>query len=92
MTVSAPETVTVPRGKSARLRRSSRATVRGSSSPARRAAAARRAGEDEPHTVARELRRSRAHFPRGTVTVAETVAQRLYLAEATAGGFAVTPS
>ena len=58
------------------------------------AAAARRAGEDEPRTVARELRRSRAEFPRGTVTVSgpETVTQQLYLAEATAGGFAVTPS
>jgi branched-chain amino acid transport system substrate-binding protein len=58
------------------------------------AAAARRAGEDEPRTVARELRRSRADFPRGRVTVSgpETVDQRLYLAEATAGGFAVTPS
>jgi len=58
------------------------------------ATAARRAGEDEPRTVARELRRSRAEFPRGTVTVSgpETVTQQLYLAEATAGGFAVTPS
>ena len=41
-----------------------------------------------------QLRRSRAEFPRGTVTVTgpETVAPRLYLAEATSGGFAVTPS
>jgi urea transport system substrate-binding protein len=56
------------------------------------AAAARRAGEDEPRTVARELRRSRAEFPRGTVTVSgpESVGQQLYLAEAMAGGFAVT--
>jgi urea transport system substrate-binding protein len=58
------------------------------------AAAARRAGEDEPRTVARELRRSRSDFPRGTVTVAgpETVRQQLFLAEATPGGFAVSPS
>ena len=33
------------------------------------AAAARQAGEDEPRTVARELRRSRGDFPRGIVTV-----------------------
>ena len=58
------------------------------------AAAARRAGEDEPRTVARELRRSRSAFPRGTVMVdgPETVWQQLFLAEATPGGFAVSPS
>jgi branched-chain amino acid transport system substrate-binding protein len=58
------------------------------------AAAARRAGEDEPRTVARELRRSRSDFPRGTVTVEgpETVSQQLFLAEATPGGFAVSPT
>ncbi len=58
------------------------------------AAAARRAGEDEPRTVARELRRSRGDFPRGAVTISgpETVGQRLYLAEAITGGFAVRPS
>jgi len=58
------------------------------------AAAARRAGEDEPRTVARELRGSRSVFPRGTVTVEgpETVSQQLFLAEATPGGFAVSPS
>lgn len=58
------------------------------------AAAARRAGEDEPRTVARELRNSRAHFPRGTVTVEgpETVSQQLFLAEARNGGFAVIPT
>ena len=56
------------------------------------AAATRRAGEDEPRTVARELRGCRADFPRGPVTVSgpETVDQRLYLAEATAGGFDLT--
>lgn len=56
------------------------------------AAAARRAGEDEPRAVARELRRSRIDFPRGTVTVAgpDTVEQRLFLAEAGPGGFAVS--
>lgn len=56
------------------------------------AAAARRAGEDEPRTVARELRVSRSDFPRGIVTVSgpETVSQRLYLAEATSGGFAIS--
>jgi urea transport system substrate-binding protein len=55
------------------------------------AAAARRAGQDEPGVVARELRRSRSDFPRGAVTVAgpETVHQRLFLAEAVPGGFAV---
>jgi urea transport system substrate-binding protein len=57
------------------------------------AAAARRAGEDEPRMVARELRASRRDFPRGTVTVSgpETVSQQLYLAEATSGGFAISP-
>jgi hypothetical protein len=56
------------------------------------ATAARQAGENEPLTVARELRRSRGHFPRGTVAVSgpETVTQPLYLAEAKAGGFALT--
>ena len=56
------------------------------------AAAARKAGEDEPRTVARELRRSRSDFPRGRVTVTgpETVDQRLFLAEATSGGFALS--
>jgi hypothetical protein len=51
------------------------------------AAAARRAGEDEPRTVARELRNNRADFPRGVVTVQgpETVAQQLFLAEARDG-------
>jgi urea transport system substrate-binding protein len=58
------------------------------------AGAARRAGEDEPRTVARYLRRSRSDFPRGRVTVAgpETVWQRLFLAEATPGGFTVSPT
>lgn len=58
------------------------------------AAAARRAGDDEPRTVARELRRCRADFPRGAVTVRgpETVEQRLVVAEATADGFALTPA
>lgn len=58
------------------------------------AAAARRAGDDEPRAVARELRRSRSTFPRGTVTVAgpETVQQRLFLAEAVPGGFRVSRS
>lgn len=56
------------------------------------ATAARRAGEDDPRAVSRELGSSRSDFPRGTVTVGgpETVTQRLYLAEATAGGFAVS--
>ena len=55
------------------------------------AAAARRAREDEPRAVARALRRSRSSFPRGDVVVAgpETVRQRLFLAEARPGGFAV---
>ncbi len=58
------------------------------------ASAARRAGEDEPRTVARHLRCSSAEFPRGTVTVdgPETVSQQLFLAEATAGGFTVSPT
>jgi urea transport system substrate-binding protein len=56
------------------------------------AAAVRRAGEDEPRAVARELRRCRARFPRGEVVVAgpETVRQRLFVAEARSGGFALT--
>ena len=55
------------------------------------AGAARRAGEDEPRAIARELRSSRARFPRGPVTVAgpETVRQELFVAEAVPGGFAV---
>lgn len=55
------------------------------------AGAARRAGEDEPRTIARELRSSRARFPRGPVTVTgpETVRQELFVAEAVPGGFAV---
>ncbi|MHA6780784.1 ABC transporter substrate-binding protein [Pseudonocardia saturnea] len=58
------------------------------------AAAARRAGENEPRTIARELRTSHSDFPRGTVTVAgpETVWQGLFVAEAVPGGFAVSPS
>lgn len=58
------------------------------------AAAARRAGEDEPRVIARELRSSRASFPRGAVAVTgpETVRQDLFVAEAVAGGFAVSPS
>ncbi|WP_300007855.1 substrate-binding protein [Pseudonocardia sp.] len=56
--------------------------------------AARRAGEDEPRTIARELRSCRSQFPRGLVTVtgSETVGQDLFVAEALAGGFAVSPS
>lgn len=58
------------------------------------AAAARRAGEDEPRTIARELRTSRSEFPRGAVTVdgPETVRQGLFVAEAVPGGFSVSPS
>jgi branched-chain amino acid transport system substrate-binding protein len=58
------------------------------------AAAARQAGEDEPRSVARHLRRSRSDLPRGTVTVSgpETVRQRLFLAQATPGGFTVSPT
>ncbi len=58
------------------------------------ASAARRAGGDEPRAVARELRSSRSEFPRGPVTITgpETVRQDLFLAEATAGGFTVSPS
>lgn len=58
------------------------------------AGAARRAGENEPRTIARELRTSHSDFPRGTVTVAgpETVWQELFVAEAVPGGFAVGPS
>jgi urea transport system substrate-binding protein len=53
------------------------------------ASAARRAGEDEPRAVARELRRSRSTFARGTVSLEgpETVIQELYVAEAVPGGF-----
>jgi urea transport system substrate-binding protein len=55
-------------------------------------AAARRAGEDDPSSVARELFRSHATFPRGAVDVVgpETVRQGLYLAEATPGGFTLS--
>ncbi|MDN5749335.1 MAG: ABC transporter substrate-binding protein, partial [Pseudonocardia sp.] len=58
------------------------------------ACAARRAGEDEPRTIARELRLSRSEFPRGPVTVTgpETVRQDLFVAEAVPSGFAVSPS
>jgi branched-chain amino acid transport system substrate-binding protein len=58
------------------------------------AAAARRAGADDPRAVARELRAGRFDSPRGTVTMGGpyTVDQRLYLAEAVAGGFAVRPA
>lgn len=58
------------------------------------AGAARRAGEDEPRTIARELRTSRADFPRGAVTLSgpETVRQGLFVAEAVHGGFSVSPS
>ncbi|MCX6462338.1 MAG: ABC transporter substrate-binding protein [Pseudonocardiales bacterium] len=58
------------------------------------AGAARRAGEDEPRTIARELRSCRAEFARGPVAVTgpETVRQELFVAEAVAGGFAVGPS
>jgi urea transport system substrate-binding protein len=56
------------------------------------ASAARRAGEDDPRATARELRRSRSDFPRGSVEIdgPETVTQRLYLAEATGDGFRVS--
>lgn len=58
------------------------------------AAAARRADDDEPRDIARELRSSRSQFPRGSVSVVgpETVSQDLFVAEAVAGGFAVSPS
>jgi urea transport system substrate-binding protein len=57
------------------------------------AAAARRAGPGDPRAVARELCRGRHDFPRGTVTMAGTdPVQRLYLAEARPGGFAVRPA
>lgn len=59
------------------------------------AAAARRAAEDEPRAIARELRSCRrSDFPRGTVALTgpETVQMDLFVAEATAGGFAVSPS
>lgn len=58
------------------------------------AAAARQAGTNEPGHVAGELRRGRFDFPRGTVTMDGAVGmhQQLYLAEATARGFAVTPA
>lgn len=59
------------------------------------AAAARRAGEDEPRTIARELRSDRrADFPRGSIALSgpETVRMDLFVAEATPGGFTVSPT
>jgi branched-chain amino acid transport system substrate-binding protein len=55
------------------------------------AKAVRRAGVDDLGVVARELRGSRDDFPRGEVAVVgpETVRQRMFLAEATRGGFLV---
>lgn len=55
-------------------------------------AAARRAGTEDPRRVANELRTGRFDFPRGTVVLERSAGlkQRLYLAEATTGGFAVT--
>ncbi|GAA3087574.1 hypothetical protein GCM10010464_59310 [Pseudonocardia yunnanensis] len=55
------------------------------------AKAVRRAGADDPAGTARELRRSRDDFPRGEVAVVgpETVRQRMFVAEATRGGFLV---
>jgi urea transport system substrate-binding protein len=58
------------------------------------ATAARRVGTDDPAQVARELRRGRFAFPRGTVsmTAGGGMSQQLYLAEAVAGGFSVLPA
>jgi urea transport system substrate-binding protein len=58
------------------------------------ATAARRVGSDDPAQVARELRRGSFDFPRGTVAMAAAgeTGQRLYLAEAVAGGFSVLPA
>ncbi|HEY4417886.1 MAG TPA: ABC transporter substrate-binding protein, partial [Pseudonocardia sp.] len=55
------------------------------------AKAVRRAGVDDLEATARELRGSRDDFPRGEVAVVgpETVRQRMFLAEATRGGFLV---
>jgi hypothetical protein len=51
-------------------------------------------GTDDPAQVARELRRGRFAFPRGTVsmTAGGGMSQQLYLAEAVAGGFSVLPA
>jgi branched-chain amino acid transport system substrate-binding protein len=58
------------------------------------ATAARRVGTDDAAQVARELRRGSFDFPRGTVSMAAAgeTGQRLYLAEAVAGGFSVLPA
>ncbi len=49
---------------------------------------------DDPAHVARELRGGSFDFPRGTVTMDGTgeAGQRMYLAEAVAGGFSVLPA
>jgi branched-chain amino acid transport system substrate-binding protein len=56
------------------------------------AIAARRAADDDAVATARELHTSHKAFPRGMVSVVgpETMQQRLFLAEATPGGFLVS--
>ncbi|MGQ0576828.1 MAG: ABC transporter substrate-binding protein [Pseudonocardia sp.] len=58
------------------------------------AAAARRSAGADPRDVARELRSVRLRLPRGVLELdgPETVHQPLYLAQATRGGFAVSPA
>jgi urea transport system substrate-binding protein len=58
------------------------------------ASATRRTRDDDPRAIARELRRSTVEFPRGAVSVVgpETVFQRLFVAEASPGGFVVSRS
>jgi branched-chain amino acid transport system substrate-binding protein len=55
-------------------------------------AAVRHAGEDDPYSIAREMRTAQFELPRGTVTLDGTgaVAQRLYLADAAASTFRVS--
>jgi urea transport system substrate-binding protein len=55
----------------------------------RYAAAVRRSGADDRGATARELRNSREDFPRGEVSAAGPETQRMFLAEATHGGFLV---
>jgi hypothetical protein len=55
-------------------------------------AAVRHAGEDDPYSIAREMRTAQFELPRGTVTLdgSGAVAQRLYLADAAASTFRVS--
>lgn len=57
------------------------------------AGAARQAVAESPRDVARAVRQSRSNFPRGEVNIenANSVQQRLYLAEASNGHLSVSP-